>query len=66
MLSSYHAERNAWEDGLRAFDECEYEIAVNHFQKIAPLSKAHYNIGIAHVAQGNGDEAVPCWLNAMH
>ena len=58
MLSSYHAERSAWEDGLRAFDACEYEIAVHHFEKIGSLSKAHYNIGIAQVAQGDNDNAV--------
>jgi hypothetical protein len=61
MLLNYHAERNAWEDGLRAFEACEYEIAANHFQKIVSLSKAHYNIGVAWIAQGNIDNAVHVW-----
>lgn len=61
MLSNNHAERNAWDNGLRAFDACEYEIAINHFQKIGSLSKAHYNIGVACIAQGNNDNAVHVW-----
>ena len=51
-------DRISWEDGLRAFDACEYDIAISHFQKIGSLSKIFYNIGIAQIALDQSVDAV--------
>lgn len=48
-----------WKDALNAFDLCDYEIAIDHFRKIGNLSKALYNIGVANIALGQINEAVP-------
>lgn len=47
-----------WRAGLTAFDQCEYEIAIDHFKRVGSLSKALYNIAVSHIALADIDSAV--------
>lgn len=55
-----------WRDALNAFDHCEYEIAIVHFQKLGSLSKAWYNIGVSNIAIGSIDESVATFFEYIH
>ena len=43
---------DVWRDALHAFDNCDYEIAIDHFRRIGNISKALFNTGVAHIALG--------------
>ncbi|KAJ1816659.1 hypothetical protein LPJ56_002281 [Coemansia sp. RSA 2599] len=62
---SLKAELEQWHQAVEYFDDQNYSAALDIFTSIADSAKIHFNIGLIHGRQGNHDQAIAAYDEAL-
>ncbi|WVF71121.1 hypothetical protein IAT40_005918 [Kwoniella sp. CBS 6097] len=62
---SLKAELTTWSNALKAYEEGNYDLSIAEFEKIGDTSKIQWNIGIILAKEGNHDQAIKRFYDAV-